>query len=415
MAIDGVMDMTKVAFTTGMLAQDMESMFAGAPTAAAMTSNLAYTAGVLEVDMGMSPEAAAAAAPGVTADIFWSQYDSAFAPSAGAPYATAFQLGGDFAANFTDADVNMGYAFYDAMGPGGEDLSLTGSLGATMLAGHCSSFPTNPTDHLDVTHASIRASIWQYTGPDDATTVARDWAMCAGVGMTFAGLGGGDDMWMMDTTGTSIDAATRLGHMGITMDNAAAMLLLFGDGDDVITGLLEVNDEGTEYGVAAFLGMEAADAMTAYNLDATTYGALAMWAGGWMTDATSLPMILLGGSGDMTASLFVNTSFGAEDPLNGGYLDNSLNLGGAWGTALVPASEGAPSIDLDAAVSGNILYGPLGLTTTPGATLFLYGELTGMTPPLNLATMEPGAPMEWNATTVSALYGVDANAAKTLI
>ena len=34
------------------------------------------------------------------------------------------------------------YAFYDAMGPGGEDLSLTGALGATMLAGHCSSFPT---------------------------------------------------------------------------------------------------------------------------------------------------------------------------------------------------------------------------------------------------------------------------------
>ena len=29
-----------------------------------------------------------------------------------------------------------------AMGPGGEDLSLTGALGATMLAGHCSSFPT---------------------------------------------------------------------------------------------------------------------------------------------------------------------------------------------------------------------------------------------------------------------------------
>ena len=57
--------------------------------------------------------------------------------------------------------------------------------------------------------------------------------------------------------------------MGITMDNAAAMLLLFGDGDDVITGLLEVNAEGTEYGVAAFLGMEAADAMTAYNLDPT--------------------------------------------------------------------------------------------------------------------------------------------------
>ena len=28
------------------------------------------------------------------------------------------------------------------MGPGGEDISLTGALGATMLSAHCSSFPT---------------------------------------------------------------------------------------------------------------------------------------------------------------------------------------------------------------------------------------------------------------------------------
>jgi hypothetical protein len=116
----------------------------------------------------------------------------------------------------------------------------------------------------------------------------------------------------------------------------------------------------------------------------------------------------------MTAEQFVNVTFGDEDPVNGGYLDNSLNLGGAWGTALIPASEGAPSIALDAAVSGNILYGPLGLTTSTGATIFLYGELTGMTPPIDFATMQPGAPMEWNATTVSALYGVDANAANAL-
>ena len=429
MAIEGVMDLTKVAFTTGMLAQDMESMFAGAPTAAAMTQNLADTALLINATFDMPMEMAEAAAPDALADEFWSQYDAAFQLQAGADYATAMSFDPSFAANFSsDTNTDMNYAFYSAMGPGGEDLSLTGALGATMLAGHCSAFPTEDSSTIlaDAANGFVnsgtmtRASLWQYTAMADATTpdfemtIARDWAMCAGVGMTFAGLGGGDDMWMMDTTGESVDASTRLGHMGITMDNAAAMLLLFGDGDDVITGLLEVNDEGTEYGVAAFLGMEAEAAMTAYNLDPTTYGALAMWAGGWMTDATSLPMILLGGSGDMTASLFVNTSFGAEDPLNGGYLDNSLNLGGAWGTALIPASEGAPSIALDAAVSGNILYGPLGLTTTTGATLFLYGELTGMTPPVDLATMQPGAPMEWNATTVSALYGVDANAANAL-
>ena len=429
LAIEGVMDMTKVAFTTGMMAQDMESMFAGAPTAAAMTQNLADTALFINATFDMPMEMAEGAAPDALADEFWSQYDAAFQLQAGADYATAMSFDPSFAANFSsDMNTDMNYAFYNAMGPGGEDLSLTGALGATMLSGHCSAFPTEDSATIlaDAANGFVnsgtmtRASLWKYTAMADATTpdfemtIARDWAMCAGVGMTFATLGGGDSDWMLDQTGTAVDAATRLGHMGITMDNTAAMVLLFGDGDDVITGLLEVNDEGTEYGVAAFLGMEAADAMTAYNLDATTYGALAMWAGGWMTDASSLPMILLGGSGDMTASLFVNTSFGAEDPLNGGYLDNSLNLGGAWGTALVPASEGAPSIDLDASVSGNILYGPLGLTTATGATLFLYGELTGMTPPLNLATMEPGAPMEWNATTVSALYGVDENAANAL-
>ena len=429
LAIEGVMDMTKVAFTTGMMAQDMESMFAGAPTAAAMTQNLADTALFINATLDMPMEMAEGLAPDALADNFWAGYAANFEAVATVSYNMANGFHENFSANFSvDTNTDMNYAFYNAMGPGGEDLSLTGALGATMLAGHCSAYPTEDSATIlaDAANGFVnsgtmtRASLWQYTAmvdattPDFETTIARDWAMCAGVGMTFAGLGGGDDMWMMDTTGESVNASTRLAHMGITMDNAAAMLLLFGDGDDVITGLLEVNAEGTEYGVAAFLGMEAADAMTAYNLDPTTYGALAMWAGGWMTDATSLPMILLGGSGDMTASLFVNTSFGAEDPLNGGYLDNSLNLGGAWGTALVPASEGAPSIDLDAAVSGNILYGDLGLTTTIGATLFLYGELTGMTPPIDFATMGPGAPMEWNATTVSALYGVDANAANAL-
>ena len=34
MAIEGIMDVTKAAFTAGMLAQDLESMHAGAPTAA---------------------------------------------------------------------------------------------------------------------------------------------------------------------------------------------------------------------------------------------------------------------------------------------------------------------------------------------------------------------------------------------
>ena len=421
-AIDGIMDVTKAAFTAGMLAQDLESMHAGAPTAAAMSNNLAATTAALE-GAGMTPEMAAAAAPDALADNFWAGYDASFQDAAGVDYATANGLDSSFAANFSsDANTDMTYAFYNAMGPGGEDISLTGALGATMLSAHCSSFPTEDSatimgmDDMSASGTMTRATLWQYmamateTIPDVETIVARDWAMCAGVGMTFSALGGGDDDWMLDTTGEAVDASARLANLGITMDNTAAMAMLFGiPGDDAITGLLEVSESGSEFGVGNFLAMDAASAMTAYGMDAATYAAVAGWAGGWITDATSLPMILLGGSGDMTASLFVNTTFGAEDPLNGGYLENSLNLGGFWGLA-----EGRENIALDPAVSGNALYGPLGLTTQTGASIFLYGELSGMTPPINFTTMGPGTPMVWDEATIGALYGVDANAAAAM-
>ena len=426
MAIGGIMDATKAAFTAGMLAQDLESMHAGAPTAAAMSGNLAATTSGLEA-VGMSPEAATAAAPDALADNFWTGYDANFEAVAGVNYSTANSLGDDFSANFMgDTNTDMNYAFYNAMGPGGEDISLTTPLGATMLSGHCASFPTenSTTIMADAANGFVnsgtmtRASLWNYTAmadtttPDFETTIARDWAMCAGVGMTFSALGGGDDDWMLDTTGEAVNASSRLANLGITMDNTAAMAMLFGiPGDDAITGLLEISESGTEFGVANFLGMDAAAAMTAYGMDATTYGAVAGWAGAWIADGKHLPMILLGGSGDMTASLFVNTTFGAEDPLNGGYLENSLNLGGFWGLA-----EGRDNIALDPAVSGNALYGPLGLTTSNGAAIFLYGELSGMTPPLNFSTNPPtpGTPMAWDEATIGALYGVDTNAAAAM-
>ena len=295
------------------------------------------------------------------------------------------------------------------MFPGsGEDVSLLSDVGTMVFAGHCDAFPT------DLANATTRATIWQYMGADNATTIANDWAMCYGIGGNFATTFGGGDatLGVGDTTGMAVNVSTRLGYLGITMDETSAMGLLFGNPtDDAITGLLEVNEAGTEYGVANFLAMEAADAMAAHGLDAATYGAVYGWAASWFGDVTSLPMILLGGSGDMTASLFVNTTFGAEDPLNGGYLTNSLNLGGLWG-----APDARDNIALDPAVSGNALYGPLGLTTSTGASIFIYGELSGMTPPLNFSTNppSPAAPMTWDESTISALYGVDANAAAAM-
>ena len=429
LVVEGIMDTTKVAFTTGMLAQDLESMFAGAPTAAAMTQNLADTSAGMQQAMGLDAATADAAAPGAVADLFWDGYAANFEAVAGASYAFANDLHEDFGANFSgDSNTDMNYAFYSAMGPGGEDLSLTGALGATMLAGHCSSFPTEDSATIlaDAANGFVnsgtmtRASLWQYTAMADATTpdfemtIARDWAMCAGVGMTFSALGGGDSDWMLDQTGTAVDASTRLAHMGIVtadgspVDNMLAMGVLFGNpADDEVTGMLEV--VGTEYGVANFLTMDAEAATALYGIDAATHGALAMWALGWMTDQTSLPMILLGGSGDMTASLFVATSFGAEDPLNGGYLEASINLGvesmdgmSYW------EMIGGEAIALTPEQSTHILYNEsLGLTTSTGATLFLYGELTG-----NTAPMLGDGP--WTNQTIAALYGIEPTEADAL-
>ncbi len=403
LAIGGIMDATKAGFTAGMLAQDLASLWPGVAAASAMSTSYADTVAAVGGD-----ETMASAMLGAN---FYAGWDAYFAANnlSGLNNDTGNEETFDYSTitQSTASFDNLTYAFTEAVFPGsGEDVSLLSDVGTMVFAGHCDAFPT------DLVNATTRATIWGYLGADNATTVANDWAMCYGIGGNFAtNFGGGDDFWMLDTTGESVNASTRLSYAGITMDNMAAMGMLFGDGDDVITGLLETSEDGTEFGVANFLTMEPADAMTAYGMDAGTYAAVAGWAGGWITDATSLPMILLGGSGDMTASLFVNTTFGAEDPLNGGYLDNSLNLGGAW--AMVGAS-GGEAVNLDPALSGNALYGPLGLTTDTGAAIFLYGELSGQTPPIDFATMGPGAPMDWNEQTIAALYGVDTNAAAAM-
>ena len=120
-------------------------------------------------------------------------------------------------------------------------------------------------------------------------------------------------------------------------------------------------------------------------------------------------MVLLGGSGDMTASLFVNTTFGAEDPLNGGYLSTSLNIGQEDGSSLWELL-GREAIDLSPALSGHILYNEsTGLTTQGGAILFLYGELSGQTPPIF-----DGNSLPWNETTISTMYGVDENVSSAM-
>ena len=149
--------------------------------------------------------------------------------------------------------------------------------------------------------------------------------------------------------------------------------------------------------------------MTTFGLDQTQYDAIYTWANGWATSSTSMQLALIGGTGTVNAGQFVNTTFGAEDPINGGYLERSLNLGGLWETMYA-----LPAVNLTPEQSANVLYGPLGLTTRTGANLFLYGELIGSTPPVDLATLQPAEPLDWNTDTIAALYDIDTNAASAM-
>ena len=448
LAISGIMDLTKAGFAAGAINNEMTSFSAGKATAeeiatnyggiqmGAMTGGVAVDAGTASTMLGVG---------------YYDAFDAFFAASnmsgmnnmqgMGETITYTQAIQGQQAAaggvTFTgNASItNLSYAFDSAMMPTGEDVSLTGMVGVMVLAGHCNAFPTATYDDVMADAANgfanvgtmQRASIWGFLVdptapmPDVNATIANDWALCFGVGGTFANThGGGDDGWFTDQTGTAINASTRMmNYLGVDIDNAVAMNLLFGgQGDAVPTGLLATDavgdDSATAFGVATFIGMDAATAMTTYGLDMAQYGAIATWVAGWLTSQTALPMGLLGGTGTITAEEFVNVTLGGEDPLNGGYLTYSLNLGGAWGTVLMPASPQGTPVSVDPATAGNLLYGPLGITTSTGAGLFLYGELYGQTPPINLQTMAPGAPMTWNETTIGMIYGIDANAAAAL-
>ncbi len=102
-------------------------------------------------------------------------------------------------------------------------------------------------------------------------------------------------------------------------------------------------------------------------------------------------------------------AFGSENPVKGGYEQAGLNMGGIWGIS-------NPPVNLSLQQSQNILFGPLAITGD-AAVMFLYGEISGHTVPLNPTTMAPdanGIELEWNDSTVAMLYGIDENSAAAL-
>ncbi|MDC3267803.1 CD36 family protein [bacterium] len=418
MAINGIMDLTKVGFAAQMINQDMNTTQAGTAT----VSDICAAGGIsipCDGAMGMNWAMGAYAA--------WMASDT------GAGITGANAANGDTlpTADFPDGTLDM--AMSGTMHPADPafNISLENPLGVVAFMGlgapetmlsDVTADPANSTVMARaMTYGYNATMMFDHDGisttddievPDMAQTFVRDWALYAAIGTSFAGYGGGADF----NASNNDDITSRLHNLlgaDFTGANGIA-LMVAGHLTDTPTGLIATNADATGFGLAAFLTMEVPDAMAAFNLTVEQYTAVATWAGGWATSATSVQLGLLGGVGTMNAEQFVNQTFGGMSPVGDPYLTNSLNMGGAWGAGMIPGHADATPVSITQAQAGNMLYGPLGLTTSTGATLFLYGELSGMTPPVNLMTMEPAAPMTWNASTIGLLYGVDENTAEAM-
>ena len=118
--------------------------------------------------------------------------------------------------------------------------------------------------------------------------------------------------------------------LGVDMTNVNATgLMTDGHLTDEPKGIVATNADGTAFGMAEILLENMSNVMAAYDMSPTQYGAVMGWVSGWATSDTSAQLGLLGGVGTMNAEQFVNQTF-RHEPVGDPYLDNSLNLGGAW-------------------------------------------------------------------------------------
>ncbi len=310
--------------------------------------------------------------------------------------------------------LDLEYAFNHAIGPDGENISLYNYMGPLVYAamGEPESIDEIQADPENSVTLE-RAELWNFTHPSDLNiTLARDWTLYGGMGKLMLDNGAGDDDYLTNDDEDSIDFSHRFEWlMDLEIDNEVARTLLtLGDGTDEPLGILAVSESGTSFGLAEFLDMSRDEAKATYGINNNQHTQLKQFCGDWVDDVSALPLILVGGEGYITASEFVNQTFGSINPIDDTYMEYSLNAGGMWGSGILGFPDG-DVVDLTQEQSANILYGEYGLTTAEGAGIFLYGELSGKSIPINFTSGESADALEWNNKTVADMYGIDENAA----
>ena len=262
----------------------------------------------------------------------------------------------------------------------------------------------------------VRAALLGYGTTDPTEMAMMDWAIYASVATMFQANGGGAII-----NESTPDLRERLHAVSGTYIDSPTVLdsLLFGtEGSSPNNGLLSVSDfQGIPlYGVALFLLGAQGDilgTMETYGIDALALQSLAFnWAGPWIGlvgTPLEFPMILLGASGTMDAQRWWEISFGSAEPISGAtgvtdYIVVGLNRGDYEGT-----------VSLSTEKVREILYTSEYALTGDFASLFIYGEFSGVTLPTGPeGPVMGGTESEWNDAYVADLYGLSDNEAAAL-
>ncbi|RJU88425.1 MAG: hypothetical protein DWC02_01640 [Candidatus Poseidoniales archaeon] len=401
-AFNGIMDLTKIGFASGMMNQDLNTTQAGVATSEFIQSMVDTVGGAGFGSYGYAALGTAEAS-GEVSVLLPNTLDGNILPVANflgglddALYSSLHPLDNNFNISLLD---DLGPVAFIAMG---EPESLLSAI---------EDDPDNSTSIKRATAYGYLASEMVDTTGDGngdtmsinyAQTLIRDWSLYIAIGLEFQSNGGGSPFT------DSEDIANRLNNLlGVDFSNVDCMnLMMNGDGTSNPLGLLAKNSAGTGFGLSEFLDLDSSIAMSTFGMNDEQYNSIRTWASGWAASSSSIQMALLGGNGTMNAKQFVNTTFGNYDPINGGFLGYSLNQGGSW-----EENYSLPPITLTPEQSAEILYGPLGVTTTQGAMLFLYGELSGEVPP---EFSDPNNTKQWGNDVIASTYDIDQNSAKAL-
>lgn len=158
------------------------------------------------------------------------------------------------------SSIDLDYAFYEAVGPSQEDLSLINYMGPLVYS--AMGEPDSLQDILDNPEESVtleRAELWDFAHPTDLNiTLSRDWTLYGGMGKLMLDYGAGNDDFKTDYSEDGVNLSTRMMNLlGLEIDDEVAQTVLtMGDGTEEPMGILAVSDSGTSFGLSEFLEMD---------------------------------------------------------------------------------------------------------------------------------------------------------------